>query len=111
MKIRLTAVIAFAAIGAWTAIAALAATPAITWKSESVTLPNPGGYFRGQGANVLNQNCAMCHSAGFVNRQPLISRAAWTAEVKKMKGAFGAPIADANIPKIVTALEARHKGD
>ncbi|MCW8308740.1 MULTISPECIES: hypothetical protein [Acidiphilium] len=88
---------------------ALAATPAPIFKSESVKIPVPGAYFQGTDAAVLNQNCAYCHSAGFVNRQPVIPQAAWTGEVTKMKKVFGAPYSTAEIPKLVDALVARQK--
>lgn len=88
---------------------ALAATPAVSFKSESVKIPVPGSYFHGTDAKVLNQNCAYCHSAGFVNRQPVQPAAIWTGEVIKMKKAFGAPYATAEIPKIVDALLARQQ--
>lgn len=86
---------------------AVAATP--VFKSESVKIPVPGAYFQGTDAAILNQNCAYCHSAGFVNEQPTLSRATWTAEVTKMQKAFGAPYDTAKIPAIVDALVARQK--
>jgi hypothetical protein len=46
----------------------------------------------------------MCHSAGFVERQPTLSLTAWTMEVTKMKKAFGAPLKDQDIPTIAQAL-------
>ncbi len=88
---------------------AIAATPSPMFKSESVKIPVPGAYFEGTDATVLNQNCAYCHSAGFVNRQPALPAATWTIEVAKMKVAFGAPYSKAEIPKIVAALVARQQ--
>ena len=86
---------------------AVAATP--VFKSDSVKIPVPGAYFQGTDAAILNQNCAYCHSAGFVNNQPTLSPATWTAEVTKMQKAFGAPYDTAKIPAIVDALVARQK--
>jgi cytochrome c5 len=89
-----------------------AATPADTgagFAKLSVDLPAPGAMFSGPGADTLNRDCTMCHSAGFVDRQPGLPAATWTAEVQKMKSIFGAPYAEADIPKIVDALVARQK--
>ncbi len=76
----------------------------IDWQSVSVTVPGPGGYYSGPDAQLLNANCVMCHTAGFVERQPMLSLAAWTTEVTKMKKAFGAPLQDKDIPTIAQAL-------
>ena len=88
---------------------ALAAAPGPTLGPLSVNVPSPGGYFQGTGAEILNQHCVTCHSAGFVERQPKLSASTWTVEVTKMKKAFGAPYAEADIPKSVDALVARQK--
>ncbi len=105
MKRKTLAMLASAALS-FGAIAA-AATP--VFKSESVKIPVPGAYFAGTGAAILNQNCAYCHSAGFVDRQPTLSPATWTMEVTKMQKAFGAPYDTAKIPAIVDALVTRQK--
>ena len=107
MKIRTIVLLAGAALS--TGAVASAAPPQPVFKPKSVTVPSPGAYFQGTGAAVLNQNCVTCHSAGFVNHQPVLAPATWTAEVTKMKKAFGAPYASAEIPKVVDALVARQK--
>lgn len=107
MQIRNVVLIAGAALV--TGAIALGAAPAVSFKPEAVRIPVPGSYFHGTDAKVLNQNCAACHSAGFVNRQPVQQAAIWTGEVTKMKKAFGAPYTTAEIPKIVDALLARQK--
>lgn len=76
----------------------------INWQSVSVTVPGPGNFYSGPDAQILNANCVMCHSAGFVERQPTLSLTAWTMEVTKMKKAFGAPLKDQDIPTIAQAL-------
>ncbi len=88
------------AAGAWAA----SGGSKVNWQSESVTVPGPGSFFKGPNVEILNSNCLMCHSAGFVERQPTMSLASWTAEVTKMQKAFGAPIASADIPTIAQAL-------
>jgi hypothetical protein len=102
----------FKIIGFTVLIAAIAGSAAlaaqtsqgVVFKPTSVTLPAPGGLYTGQDAALLNSHCLTCHSAGFVNRQPKLSLAAWTAEVTKMHTAFGASIDDANIKLIAQAL-------
>ncbi len=95
------------ALAAGTLAPARAAAPDASFPPLSVELPAPGGAFTGTDADILNQNCMACHSAGFVNRQPKLPAATWTAEVEKMKNVFGAPYATSTIPEIVKALEAR----
>jgi cytochrome c5 len=62
-------------------------------KSVSVDLPAgdrmlPGG----PGADVANDNCLACHSAGMVLNQPAMSKAQWQTEVEKMRTAYKASI-------------------
>lgn len=87
------------------AAGAVAATK-VNWQSVSVTVPGPGGFYIGPNATLLNANCVTCHTAGFAERQPTLSLATWTAEVTKMKNAYGAPLQDADIPTIAKALVA-----
>jgi hypothetical protein len=54
--------------------------------------------------DVYVANCILCHTQRYVTMQPPFSRKTWTAEVEKMKKAYGAPIADANMPQIVDYL-------
>ena len=83
------------------------ATP-IVLKSQDIRLPGPGAIYTGAGSEVLNQNCLMCHSPTFVDKQPALSGSAWQAEVLKMKNVFGAAIDPKQIAAIVQALVARH---
>ncbi|TAM88293.1 MAG: cytochrome c [Candidimonas sp.] len=50
------------------------------------------------------QNCIACHSAQYMQTQPALSHAWWTAEVQKMKKAYGAPIPDADMSEIADYL-------
>jgi hypothetical protein len=52
----------------------------------------------------VDDACRTCHSARYLLGQPKLSRKAWTAEVDKMKTAYGAPVADAAQPVIVDYL-------
>ena len=52
-------------------------------------------------------NCGACHSAEYVSTQPRNlpnPRAFWQAEVVKMRAAYGAPIDEADVSKIVDYL-------
>ncbi len=46
------------------------------------------------GAVVVDRNCLSCHSPEVVANQPQLTRPQWAAEVKKMRDAFKALIAD-----------------
>ena len=74
-------------------------------KSVSVNLPYgdrrfPGGHE----ADAINRNCLVCHSAGMVLNQPVLSRPQWQAEVDKMRGAYKAPIDPKDVGAIVDYL-------
>jgi hypothetical protein len=58
----------------------------------------------GPNKDVYLSNCITCHSQLYVLMQPRFSRATWTAEVDKMKNAYGAQIEDKNKPLIVDYL-------
>ena len=71
----------------------------------SITLPPDTVHFKaGPSADIAIANCSTCHSAAYIYTQPRLKRPQWTAEVSKMKGAYGAPIAAENIPAIVDYL-------
>jgi cytochrome c551/c552 len=53
------------------------------------------------GYGIAMQKCAICHSADYVAYQPPgLSLAQWTAEMKKMQRAYGAPIDDAEVEQL-----------
>jgi len=79
------------------------AVAGVTLRSVSVDFPDPSNTFPGA-ADAVNNNCLACHSAGMVLTQPHLSRADWQAEVEKMRNAYKAPIADADVPAIVDYL-------
>ena len=75
----------------------------------SIKLPVANVPFKpGAGIEVVNANCQTCHSAAYIYTQPPLTRAQWTAEVTKMKGAYGAPIADGDVNAIVDYLVAQN---
>ena len=64
----------------------------------------------GPNLDVVQNNCLGCHSADYVNTQPPNAKKKefWQAEVTKMIKVYGAPISDADVPKIVEYLAATY---
>ncbi len=76
-----------------------------SFKSLHVELPATERTFPdGPGADAVNSNCIACHSAGMVLNQPNLPRAAWEAEVNKMRNVYKAPVAADDVPAIVDYL-------
>ena len=76
-----------------------------TLSSVSVDLPTSDRSFpAGPGLDVVQANCVTCHSAGMVSTQPSLTRAAWEAEVNKMRAVYKAPVAAEDVPAIVAYL-------
>jgi cytochrome c553 len=77
----------------------------VTLHSVDVSFPNSDSTFPGGAeAAAINNDCLICHSAGMVLDQANLSRAAWQAEVEKMRDPFKAPFAAEDIPAIVDYL-------
>jgi mono/diheme cytochrome c family protein len=84
-----------------------AAAPA--FKSLHLEFPADAASFPdGPNVKIVNQDCLACHSADMVLDQPLLPRAAWAAEVAKMRATYKAPLKDEDIPLIVDYLAATH---
>jgi mono/diheme cytochrome c family protein len=67
--------------------------PPVRFTAMSVTVPSGSVTFPpGDGAEIANANCVMCHSTGMVLRQPPLTMEEWKTEIMKMRNAFGAPI-------------------
>lgn len=76
-----------------------------TLRSVSVTFPRTDGIFPGGAkADVINNDCLICHSAGMVLDQASLPRAGWQAIVDQMRNDFKAPFAEADGPAIVDYL-------
>jgi mono/diheme cytochrome c family protein len=60
----------------------------------------------GQGSDIANANCLICHSAGMVLRQPPLTMVEWSTEIKKMRASFGAPIPPEQIDDLARYLAA-----
>jgi sulfite dehydrogenase (cytochrome) subunit B len=75
-------------------------------------LPDESAAFKpGPNLDVVQNNCTACHSADYINTQPRgpkFRKDFWQAEVTKMIKVYGAPIGDADVPKIVEYLAATY---
>lgn len=77
----------------------------VTLHSVSVEFPRPVRIFAGgAAANVINNNCLTCHSAGMVLAQPAMSKAEWKSEVEKMRDDYRAPIDPKDVDPIADYL-------
>jgi mono/diheme cytochrome c family protein len=77
----------------------------IRWAKVRVELPRSQAIFPpGDGADIANAQCLICHSAGMVLRQPALTREQWAAEIAKMRSDFGAPLPADQIDRLVTYL-------
>jgi hypothetical protein len=74
--------------------------------SASIELPDDTGTYPDgpPHADRINANCTACHSASMALAQPPMSADQWTAEVTKMQEVYKAPVAKADVPRIVDYL-------
>ncbi len=80
---------------------------AITLKPVEVTLPDSRRQLPdGPGVAAVNNNCLSCHSAGMILNQPAMPKAAWQAEIAKMRAVYKAPVDDKDVPAIADYLTA-----
>src|SRR3984885_4919029 len=74
----------------------------------SYALPEETAAFKpGPNLEAAQNNCAACHSADYIKTQPegpKYKKDFWQAEVTKMIKLYGAPIEEADVPKIVDYL-------
>ena len=64
----------------------------------------------GPNLDVAQNNCTACHSPDYIKTQPIMKskKDFWQAEVTKMIKVYGAPIEDADVPKLVEYLSAAY---
>jgi len=107
MKHVVVAVVLAALLGAGVATAGPIAPPK---GPVSISLPGDAGmaFKPGPGLAAAQASCLTCHSSAYVSTQPVLSRAQWTAEVVKMRTAYGAPITDDQVPAIVDYLTTQY---
>jgi len=74
----------------------------------SYKIPEETAAFKpGDNLDVVRNNCTACHSADYIQTQPRgakFKKDFWQAEVTKMIKTYGAPIDEADVPKIVEYL-------
>ena len=96
------------------ALAAIAGlgSRSVTAAPVAYTLPEETAELKpGPGLDVVKNNCTACHSADYIQTQPRgpkYKKDFWQAEVTKMIKLYGAPIDDADVPKIVDYLAATY---
>ena len=69
--------------------------------------PETAAFKPGPNLDVVVNNCTACHSADYIATQPRgpkFKQEFWRAEVDKMIKVYGAPIVEADLPKIVEYL-------
>jgi cytochrome c553 len=77
----------------------------VTLHSVRTNSPRSNSIFPGgRGADAINNDCLICHSAGMVLDQPTLSRAAWQGIVDQMRNDFKAPFAAEDTHAIVDYL-------
>ena len=89
----------------------VAGISAVTAAPVNYQLPDEVAAFKpGPNLEVAQGNCSACHSADYINTQPLMKdkKGFWQAEVTKMIKVYGAPIDDADVGKIVDYLAATY---
>ena len=81
---------------------------AVSAKPVTYELPDETAAFKpGPNLETVQGNCGACHSADYILTQPqgpAFKKAFWEAEVTKMIKVYGAPIDEADVPKIVDYL-------
>jgi len=108
MKRTVLMVLSFTAVGG----VALASLPVqakapIVLKSVNITIPERTRTLPpGPGLATVQNNCLSCHSAGMIMTQPIMAKAAWAAEVVKMRNVYKAPVDEKAVPAIVDYLTA-----
>jgi mono/diheme cytochrome c family protein len=94
------------------ALATASLATAVTAEPIDYKLPKETAAFKpGPNLDVVQNNCTACHSADYVSiqpRGPKFKKDFWQAEVTKMIKVYGAPIDDADVPKIVEYLTATY---
>jgi sulfite dehydrogenase (cytochrome) subunit B len=74
-------------------------------------LPEETAAFKpGPNLEAAQNNCTACHSSDYIQTQPIMTskKDFWQAEVTKMIKVYGAPIDEADVPKIVDYLSSTY---
>ncbi|HUA34418.1 MAG TPA: hypothetical protein VMA09_12485 [Candidatus Binataceae bacterium] len=81
--------------------------------SESITLPLGDQTFgKSAGAEgLVSTRCLLCHSQEMIDTQPLLTKDAWRAEIKKMQSTYGCPIRDDEVQGLVDFVSQRNASE
>ena len=76
---------------------------------HSIELPSVATELKaGEGKDVTERFCIICHSLDYITMQPKFTRAQWTAVVNKMIKVMGAPIPEEDAKRIEGYLTVRY---
>lgn len=93
------------------AICAAFSTAALAAPERYEAPPETARLAPGEGSEIAQAHCLMCHSADYVTTQPrglANPTAFWTAEVAKMRKAYGAQLTEDESARIVAYLVATY---
>jgi len=77
----------------------------VRWTKVTVQLPtNVTLLPAGQGAEIANSQCLICHSADMVLYQPDRTQEQWKETINKMRTAYGAPLPTEQVDVLATYL-------
>jgi mono/diheme cytochrome c family protein len=75
------------------------------WTKVSVQLPTSQTLFpAGQGADIANSQCVICHSPDMVLYQPARTQEQWKETINKMRSVYGAPLPAEQVDVLATYL-------
>ncbi|MGH8137751.1 MAG: c-type cytochrome [Steroidobacteraceae bacterium] len=108
----LVLVVALTSAAQWHAVAhaqspqqPAAAAPGPKWAEVRIDLPVSSRLLPpGEGAEIANSQCLICHSSEMVLTQPPLTLEQWTAEIGKMRAAYGAPLPVEQVSLLATYL-------
>lgn len=73
-------------------------------QARSIVLPTDERRFPEPAGALLNRNCLSCHSIDMLLYQPRLNETQWRATIEKMRDAFHAPIAEADVDGLIAEL-------
>lgn len=114
MQIKRASALGFAAAAGIAILGVAAAVGSVPTSAKPVSYELPAetaALKPGPGLDVVQANCAACHSVDYITTQPRGPRFGadfWKAEVAKMIKVYGAPVAENDVKPIVDYLAANY---
>lgn len=87
-----------------TLVIALTASFSLAAEKNFTLPPETARLKPGEGVELVNAQCMVCHSADYISTQPRLTKAQWAAAVTKMQQKYGAPVATNKIDLLVGYL-------